>query len=77
MWKSSCCLAHLPTRGLEKGQAKEMLSLFSSLTTLPPQPESRLPATPKEEQDGALQLELEVPRPKAHSPMQENSRDGP
>lgn len=77
MLKSSCCLAHPPTRGLEKGQAKEMLSLFSSLTILPPQPESQLHATPKEEQDGAFQLKLEVSRPKAHRPMQENSRDGP
>lgn len=54
-----------------------MLSLFSSLTILPPQPESRPHATPKEEQDGAFQLKLEVSRPKAHRPMQENSRDGP
>lgn len=51
MWKSSCCLAHPPTRDLEKGQAKQMLSLFSILTSLP-QPESWLPVTPKEEQDG-------------------------
>lgn len=28
MRKSSCCLAHPPTRGLEKGQAKDAVSVL-------------------------------------------------